>query len=71
MRSTPLQEMICAVAPIEFAFETYELLMLPLIVPSALTDLFAARPEYGDRVQSRIDHLTEIEHRDLARHFAA
>ena len=36
---TPLQWLICAVAAGGFAFDTYELLMLPLIVRSALADL--------------------------------
>jgi Na+/melibiose symporter-like transporter len=44
MRLTPLQWVICAVASIGFAFDTYELLMLPLIVRPALTDLVAAPP---------------------------
>src|SRR5947207_1290252 len=44
MRLTPLQWVICTVAAIGFAFDTYELLMLPLIVRPALTDLIAARP---------------------------
>src|SRR5262249_5724585 len=42
---TPLQWAICVVAAIGFAFDTYELLMLPLIVRAALTDLIAARPD--------------------------
>ena len=44
MRLTRLQWVICAVASIGFAFDTYELLMLPLIVRPALTDLVAAPP---------------------------
>jgi hypothetical protein len=36
--------LICGVAAIGFAFDTYELLMLPLIVRPALTDLVAAPP---------------------------
>src|SRR5471030_277242 len=44
MRLTPLQWVICAVASIGFAFDTYELLMLPLIVRPALVDLATAAP---------------------------
>jgi MFS family permease len=38
-RITPLQWVICAIAALGFAFDTYELLMLPLIVRPALVDL--------------------------------
>src|SRR5688572_12852202 len=41
-RLTPIQWVICAVAALGFAFDTYELLMLPLIVRSALADLLGA-----------------------------
>src|SRR5262249_51383839 len=37
--------MICIIAAIGFAFDTYELLMLPLIVRPALVDLLGAAPE--------------------------
>ncbi|HEV3141622.1 MAG TPA: MFS transporter [Vicinamibacterales bacterium] len=40
--------LICAVASIGFLFDTYELLMLPLIVRPALTDLVAARPDSAE-----------------------
>jgi MFS family permease len=36
---TPLQWLICAIAALGFAFDSYELLMLPLIVRPALADL--------------------------------
>jgi MFS family permease len=39
VRLTPTQWLICVVASIGFAFDTYELLMLPLIVRPALVDL--------------------------------
>jgi len=39
---TPIQWVICAVAALGFAFDTYELLMLPLIVRPALADLLDA-----------------------------
>jgi len=39
---TPLQWTICGVAALGFAFDTYELLMLPLIVRPALADLLGA-----------------------------
>ena len=48
-RLTPIQWMICAIAAIGFAFDTYELLMAPLIIRPALEQLGALRfgtPEY-------------------------
>jgi MFS family permease len=45
---TALQWSICAIAAIGFAFDTYELLMLPLIVRPALMDLIAARPDSAE-----------------------
>jgi len=44
MRMTPVQWLICLVASIGFAFDTYELLMLPLIVRPALVELSTAAP---------------------------
>jgi len=41
-RLTPLQWVICGVAALGFAFDTYELLMLPLIVRPALGELLKA-----------------------------
>jgi MFS family permease len=41
---TPIQWLICAVAAIGFAFDTYELLVLTLIVRPALSELLAAKP---------------------------
>src|SRR5262249_14685673 len=38
---------VCSVAAIGFAFDTYELLMLPLIVRPALLDLIPNGPESG------------------------
>jgi predicted MFS family arabinose efflux permease len=43
-RLTPIQWVICAVAALGFAFDIYELLMLPLIVGPALTELGGIRP---------------------------
>ena len=43
-RLTPMQWLICAIAAMGFAFDSYELLMLPLIVRSALADLLAWLP---------------------------
>jgi len=40
-----VQWLICVIAAIGFAFDTYELLMLPLIVRPALTELIAAPPD--------------------------
>lgn len=45
---SPRQWIICAIASIGFAFDTYELLMLPLIVRPALTDLIAAPPDSAE-----------------------
>jgi len=43
-RLTPVQWLICLIAAIAFAFDTYELLMLPLVVAPALTALGHAAP---------------------------
>lgn len=43
-RLTPLQWTICGIAAIGFAFDIYELLMLPLIVRPALLELLNATP---------------------------
>ena len=43
-RLTPIQWLICAIAAIGFAFDIYELLMLPLIVRPALLELTGAAP---------------------------
>ena len=48
-RLTPIQWLICAIASIGFAFDIYEILMLPLIVRPALLELTGAQqgsPEY-------------------------
>lgn len=44
LRLTPMQWTICAVAALGFAFDIYELLMLPLIVRPALLELADVRP---------------------------
>lgn len=44
MKLTKIQWLICAVAALGFAFDIYELLMLPLIVRPALLDLAGAAP---------------------------
>ncbi len=41
---TPLQWLICIVAAVGFAFDTYALLLLTLIVRPALTEVLAAKP---------------------------
>ena len=41
---TPIQWLICIVAAMGFAFDSYELLMLPLIVRPALADLLGVAP---------------------------
>jgi hypothetical protein len=43
-RLTPIQWVICGVAALGFAFDTYELLMLPLIIRPALSELLGAPP---------------------------
>jgi MFS family permease len=43
-RLTPIQWIICAIAAIGFAFDIYEILMLPLIVRPALLELVGAQP---------------------------
>jgi MFS family permease len=41
---TPVQWLVCAIAAIGFAFDIYEILMLPLIVRPALLELTGAAP---------------------------
>ena len=43
-RLTPIQWLICAIAAIGFAFDIYEILMLPLIVRPAILELTGAVP---------------------------
>ena len=43
-RLTPIQWLICAVACIGFAFDTYELLVLTLTVQPALSEFLTAKP---------------------------
>src|SRR5215212_9059382 len=43
-RLTPIQWLICGIAAIGFAFDIYEILMLPLVVRPALFDLIKAQP---------------------------
>src|SRR5688572_26410483 len=43
-RLTPIQWLVCAIAAIGFAFDIYEILMLPLIVRPALLELTGAVP---------------------------
>src|ERR1044071_7958303 len=43
-RLEPIQWLICAIAAIGFAFDIYEILMLPLIVRPALQELVGAVP---------------------------
>ncbi len=43
-RLTPIQWLVCAIAAIGFAFDIYEILMLPLIVRPALLELSGAVP---------------------------
>jgi MFS family permease len=52
-RLTPIQWLICVIAAIGFAFDTYVLLMLPLIVGPALGELVHVKPgspEFNDWV---------------------
>jgi MFS family permease len=41
-RLTPIQWLICAIAALGFAFDSYVLLMAPLVVPPALSELLGA-----------------------------
>src|SRR4030095_16546918 len=43
-RLTPLQWVICAVAALGFAYDTYALLVMPLVVRPALAELLGAPP---------------------------
>jgi MFS family permease len=44
-RLTPVQWAICIIAAIGFAFDTYELLMMPLVMRPALLELLGVTPE--------------------------
>jgi MFS family permease len=44
VRLTPVQWLICTIAAVGFAFDIYEILMLPLIVRPALLELTGAAP---------------------------
>jgi MFS family permease len=53
LRLTPTQWLICTIAAIGFAFDIYELLVLPLIVGPAIGELVGAKagtPEYANWV---------------------
>src|SRR3954462_3583689 len=43
-RLTPIQWTVCVIAAIGFAFDTYELLMMPLILRPALLEMLGAAP---------------------------
>jgi MFS family permease len=43
-RLTPVQWTICVIAAIGFAFDTYELLVMPLVMPPTLLELLHAAP---------------------------
>ena len=44
LKLTPIQWVICVIAVIGFAFDTYEILMLPLVVRDAIRELTGAVP---------------------------
>ena len=46
-RLTPIQWTICVIAAIGFAFDTYELLMLPLVLPPALLEMLHVRARHA------------------------
>ncbi len=52
-RLTSTQWLICIIACIGFAFDTYELLMLPLILPGALAELGGFQPGSPDFLRWR------------------
>ena len=56
---TPVQWLICVIAAIGFAFDTYELLMLPLIVRPALSELLGVPPN-SPQVNSWVGFLQYI-----------
>ena len=58
-RLTPIQWLICAIAAIGFAFDIYEILMLPLIVRPALLELTGAVPG-SPEFQMWVDRLFYI-----------
>ena len=50
---TPLQWAICTIAVIGFAFDTFEILMLPLILQPAIVDLTHFTPGSADTPTGR------------------
>jgi hypothetical protein len=56
-RLTTVQWLICAIAAIGFAFDIYEILMLPLVVRPALLDLSGARLSGVSDVGGRLFYI--------------
>src|SRR5439155_41634 len=48
LKLTPVQWLVCVIAALGFAFDIYELLMLPLIVRPALLELGGVQPGTPD-----------------------
>ena len=57
-RFTPVQWLICIIAAIGFAFDIYELLMLPLVVRPALMELAEPEPRNTRRSMSGSDYCS-------------
>jgi MFS family permease len=58
-RLTSVQWLICVIAAIGFAFDSYELLMAPLVVPPALTELLGA-PAASPAVNAWVGYMLYI-----------
>ncbi len=57
-RLTAVQWLVCIIAAIGFAFDTYELLMLPLIATPALSELLQVPPD--NPLSARVDRLHAV-----------
>src|SRR5262245_42656932 len=58
-RLTPIQWVICATAAVGFAFDSFVLLMAPLVVPPALSDLLGV-PATNPQVNSWVGFMLYI-----------
>jgi MFS family permease len=62
LRLTPVQWLICIIAVIGFAFDTYELLMLPLIFPDAMREFLGSnlQPQVVDKWRNLMFYVPAV-----------
>ncbi|MGE0128335.1 MAG: MFS transporter [Blastocatellales bacterium] len=62
LRLTPVQWLICIIAVIGFAFDTYELLMLPLIFPDAMREFLGSnlQPQTIDKWRNLMFYVPAV-----------